>query len=153
MRLLASAALAVGLALAASCGGDGGSGRAAGGSTATGAGGPGGSGAGAQGTGAAGAAGVGGAGSVVCTLGTVYPNRDTIDPDAPDYEEPGWTKPEVAQAFADAKAADDKAYRAYRAAHQYAQFLECPFCACGCAIMDVAHQSAVDCFKDMHGFT
>jgi hypothetical protein len=91
---------------------------------------------------------------VVCDLGTIYPNEPLIDPDNPDYEDGSWTTQQVIDAFADAKAQDTQAYRAYRAAFQYSQFLECAFCSCGCDAPSLGnHLSSMDCFKDMHGFT
>lgn len=87
----------------------------------------------------------------VSCLGSVYPSRGPIDPDGPDYEESGWTKQDVADAFAEAKTQGTKAFRAYKAAHTYPELLECAFCACGCA-STFGHVSALDCFKDMHGF-
>jgi hypothetical protein len=130
----------------------------AGGATATSTGGTGGTlsagGTGGSAIGGAGGVSAGGSGPVVCDLGTIYPNRQLIDPDNPDYEESGWTKQQVIDAFADAKAQNNQAYRAYRAAFQYSEYMECPFCACGCAAPSLSnHLSAIDCFKDMHGFT
>lgn len=84
-------------------------------------------------------------------LGTKYPGKGTIDPDNPDFEDALWTKEEVQNKFAAAKAQDLPAYHAYRAASRASAVLECAFCACGCATSD-AHLSAIDCFKDMHGF-
>jgi hypothetical protein len=94
----------------------------------------------------------GAAGVVSCDLGSVYPDSTVIDPDAPVYEGTGWSQSSVTQAFAEAKAEDSSAYRAYRAARDHTEYMECPFCACGCAEGN-GHRSAIDCFKDMHGFT
>lgn len=88
---------------------------------------------------------------VVCELGTKYPGQAPIDPDVPDFEEEGWTKAEVAAAFAADKAKNGPAYRAYKAAVAHQDVLECAFCACGCG-PSIGHLSAIDCFKDMHGF-
>ena len=74
-----------------------------------------------------------------------------LDPDAPVYEDARWTQAEVEAAFAEAAAEDSAAYRAYKAALAYPGLLECAWCACGCADSD-GHLSALDCFKDMHGF-
>jgi hypothetical protein len=74
-----------------------------------------------------------------------------IDPDAPVYQDAVWTQPEVDQAFAAAKAQSSSAYRAYRAARDHAEYMPCAFCGCGCASA-AGHASAIDCFKDMHGF-
>ena len=87
-----------------------------------------------------------------CDLGTMYPNSAVIDPDNPDFEDAQHSRAQVIQTFADAKTADNQAYQAYRAARDYADLLTCPFCACGCAD-SIGHLSAIDCFKDMHGFT
>ena len=86
-----------------------------------------------------------------CELGTMYPDAPAIDPDAPVYEDASWTQAEVTAAFAEAKAQNTYAYQAYRAASELGSLLECPFCACGCA-PSIGHRSAIDCFKDMHGF-
>jgi hypothetical protein len=84
-------------------------------------------------------------------LGTLYPDRQVIDPDNPVYEDAEWSQETVQQMFTSAKAQDAAAYRAYKAARQHAYLLEWAFCACGCD--DSAHHvSAVDCFKDMHGY-
>ncbi|MBW2263456.1 MAG: hypothetical protein JRG91_15935 [Deltaproteobacteria bacterium] len=89
---------------------------------------------------------------VVCELGTIYPGGPVIDPDAPIYSDSMWTQEEVEAAFAAAKVENNAFYRGYLAAYKYPEVLECPFCACGCATMSISHLSAVDCFKDMHGF-
>ena len=88
----------------------------------------------------------------VCELGSEHPDREVIDPDDPDYEDSNWTADQVQDAFAEARAEDDDAYRAYAAARDHADLLECPFCDCGCGPGN-GHLSAVDCFKGMHGFT
>lgn len=90
-------------------------------------------------------------GPVEC-FGTIYPGIDPIDPDAPIYSDADWTQEQVTVAFDDAKAGNTLAYRAYKAAYELGDILECAFCACGCASL-VDHVSAMDCFKDMHGFT
>jgi hypothetical protein len=96
-------------------------------------------------------AGAGGAPQLACDLGSVYPAADVIDPDAPVYQDATWTQPEVEQAFAEAKTQSSPAYRAYRAARDHAEYMRCAFCSCGCAPV-AGHLSAIDCFKDMHGF-
>lgn len=88
---------------------------------------------------------------VVCDLGTMYPGQPLIDPDAPDFEDEVYSKQQVAEAFAADKAKNGPAYRAYKAALVHQDVLECAFCACGCA-PSIGHLSAIDCFKDMHGF-
>lgn len=93
----------------------------------------------------------GDAAPVECTLGTLYPDRAVIDPDNPDYEEEFHSKAEVTQMFAKAKADNTKAYRGYIAAKKYPDLLLCAFCPCGCGD-NPGHLSAVDCFKDFHGF-
>jgi hypothetical protein len=98
-------------------------------------------------------AGSGGAHQTVsCDLGTVYPSQQVIDPDNPVYQDASVTQAEVTEMFAQAKAEDTSAYRAYRAARDFVEYMECPFCACGCAAGS-GHLSAIDCFKDTHGFT
>lgn len=87
-----------------------------------------------------------------CALGSSTPDAPVIDPDAPVYEDDAWTQAEVEVAFAGAAAEDSPAYRAYKAALAHPEYLECAYCACGCAHSD-GHLSAIDCFKDMHGFT
>ena len=54
--------------------------------------------------------------------------------------------------FSIAKAEGMDAYKAYKAAFDNAEVLECAFCNCGC-YPEPGHLSATDCFKDMHGFT
>lgn len=93
----------------------------------------------------------GDAGGAPTCLGTKYPGKGTIDPDNPDFEDALWTKAEVQQKFAAAKAQGLAAYRAYKAAQRASGVLDCAFCTCGCAASD-GHLSAIDCFKDMHGF-
>lgn len=105
-----------------------------------------------NGSGTGGALGSGGAATgIVCSLGTMYPDRTVIDPDAPVYQDADWTQQAVTTAFAEAKAQNSQAYRAYKAANKYTQYLQCAFCACGCATSP-GHKSAIDCYKDMHGF-
>ena len=87
-----------------------------------------------------------------CDLGTMDPDAPLIDPDAPVFSDASWTQEEVEAAFAAAREEDSTAYRAYRAAGAWPDHLSCAWCACGCAAAD-GHQSALDCFKDMHGFT
>jgi hypothetical protein len=81
----------------------------------------------------------------------MYPNLAVIDPDAPQYSDANWTEADVAKLFSQAKIDQDLAYLAYRAARDHADVLDCAFCSCGCA-PSVGHRSAIDCFKDMHGF-
>lgn len=88
---------------------------------------------------------------IVCDLGTMYPDLPLIDPDNPDYEDAIYSKAQVKEAFAKDKADNGSAYRAYKAALQHQDVLACAFCACGCA-PSIGHLSAIDCFKDMHGF-
>lgn len=85
-------------------------------------------------------------------LGTVYPDSGPIDPDNPVYENEYYTQEQVTKMFAQAKADNTKVYRAYLAGLLYPDLLECAFCYCGCASPSFNHVSAVDCFKDMHGF-
>jgi hypothetical protein len=84
-------------------------------------------------------------------LGTRWPGRQTIDPDNPDFEDQTWSKAQVQGKFAEAKQQGSDAYKAYKAARVHASVLPCAFCACGCATLE-GHESAIDCFKDMHGF-
>ena len=93
-----------------------------------------------------------GATGVTCDLGSSYLDLGVIDPDDPSFEDGDWAEEDVRDAFADARDHDSKTYRAYRAAREHAGLLECAFCSCGCAASD-GHLSALDCFKDMHGFT
>lgn len=85
-------------------------------------------------------------------LGTVYPTRGVINPDDPNYEGDGFSKQQVSEMFSRVKAENGPAYRAYKAAFNNADNLHYAFCGCGCALVS-NHISAVDCFKDMHGFT
>lgn len=93
-----------------------------------------------------------GAGLQSCDLGTAFPDAAVIDPDAPVYSDAGWSQAEVEVAFADAASTNSTVYRAYKAANAHPDYLVCAFCACGCAD-SAGHLSALDCFKDMHGFT
>lgn len=131
--------LGFGLALTAGCGDD---------ERTAGASGSGGSGASAGSTSSGGG---GGAAGALCQLGTMYPGVATIDPDAPVYQDKIWSQDLVTQSFADGKKQSSKPYLAYKAAREQAGVLDCAFCACGCA-QGVGHKSAIDCFKDMHGF-
>ncbi|MGZ3424204.1 MAG: hypothetical protein ACXWUG_21485 [Polyangiales bacterium] len=83
-------------------------------------------------------------------FGTGLPDSVLIDPDDPHFSDEGHTEEQVKAMFADAKAKDTAAYRAYRAARANADVLPCAFCACGCAT--AGHRSAIDCYKDLHGF-
>jgi hypothetical protein len=94
----------------------------------------------------------GDAAGVLCELGTMYPGVETIDPDAPVFEDASWPQSKVTDSFAQAKASGSTAYWAYKAARAQQNVLDCAFCSCGCA-QGIGHKSAVDCFKDMHGFT
>jgi Protein of unknown function with PCYCGC motif len=87
-----------------------------------------------------------------CDLGSAFPDSPIIDPDASVYQDENWTQDEVTAAFAQAKLDDSAAYRAYQAARKHEAHMTCAFCACGCA-EESGHLSAIDCFKDMHGFT
>lgn len=91
------------------------------------------------------------AGAGECTLGSFYADRDVINPDDPVYEDANWSQAEVTEKFAEAKATDAQSYRAYKIAYQYPDLMQCGFCPCGCD-RSLGHLSAVDCFKDMHGF-
>ena len=84
-------------------------------------------------------------------LGTIYPNEGQIDPDKPVYSSEWQTQEETEKAFAQAKADGTNAYKAYKAAFDNPEVLLCAFCPCGCHESN-KHQSAMDCFKDMHGF-
>lgn len=88
-------------------------------------------------------------GSVAC-LGSFQPAWPVIDPDAPVFTDAAHTQAQVETMFADARARDTAAYRAYRAARDLGDRLTCAYCACGCAVD--GHLSAQDCFKDLHGF-
>lgn len=103
-------------------------------------------------TGTGATAGSAGAASVVCDLGTMYPGVALIDPDAPVFQDGTWSQQQVVDAFAQAKTDNSTAYLGYKAARDYSQHLDCAFCACGCE-GSIGHLSAIDCFKDMHGFT
>ena len=85
-------------------------------------------------------------------LGSVYGDAPSIDPDYPIYDGEDYTQQEVTEAFAEARAQNSYAYQAYRIARDNPELMECAFCSCGCAVTE-GHISAVDCFKDMHGFT
>lgn len=88
----------------------------------------------------------------ICQLGTLYPSAGVIDPDSPVFSDEMHTQADVTDLFAKAKAESSPAYAAYLAARENAGVLGCAFCACGCA-SSIGHLSAVDCFKDLHGFT
>lgn len=88
---------------------------------------------------------------VVCELGTMYPTWPPIDPDNPDFEDDVFSKEQVIETFATDKAKNGDAYRAYKAALVHQDVLDCAFCSCGCT-PSIGHLSAIDCFKDMHGF-
>ena len=88
---------------------------------------------------------------VECPLGSKWPERGTINPDDPEYEDEEFTNEEVRRIFAQGKAENSAAYRAYKIAYDNQAVLECAFCACGCE-RSIGHRSNVDCFKDMHGF-
>jgi len=141
---------------AATAGGTGGAhghdGAAGDGGTVAASGGTAGSAAGAGSSATGGTSGAAGATSATCDLGTMYPGVEVIDPDAPVFQDGTWSQQEVVDAFAQAKAEGNTAYLGYRAARDYVQYLDCAFCACGCAPA-IGHLSAIDCFKDMHGFT
>jgi hypothetical protein len=100
------------------------------------------------------ASGAGGTSSqtLSCDLGSAFPDKPIIDPDAPVYQDADWTQDEVTQAFAQAKLDYSSAYRAYQAARKNEAYMTCAFCNCGCSEAS-GHLSAIDCFKDMHGFT
>lgn len=89
--------------------------------------------------------------AIVC-LGSVYPDQGPIDPDSPVYSDQYYTQEQVTKMFAQAKADNTKAYQAYLAGYKYPDLLECAFCYCGCASPPAEHVSALDCFKDIHGF-
>lgn len=74
-----------------------------------------------------------------------------IDPDNPTFADSAITNAEVREKFSRARERNSGAYRAYRAALANADVLSCAFCKCGCA-GGIGHVSALDCFKDMHGF-
>jgi hypothetical protein len=96
--------------------------------------------------------GSGAAGDAGECLGSRWPERAVIDPDAPAYSDSTHDAALVTAWFEDAKHADSPAYQAYSSAHRKPELLGCAFCPCGCAAA-AAHRSAVDCFKDLHGFT
>ena len=106
----------------------------------------------AAGAGGVASGGSAGGASVVCELGTMYPGEPLIDPDAPVFDDANWSQAKVSDAFAKAKLDGAKPYLAYKAARDSAKVLDCAFCNCGCA-PGIGHKSAIDCFKDMHGFT
>ena len=85
-------------------------------------------------------------------LGTVYPGVATIDPDHPVYSDAIYTQEEVTAMFAEAREADDDAYRAYLFARDHGALLECAYCDCGCGGSS-GHLGNLDCYKDLHGFT
>lgn len=89
--------------------------------------------------------------SLVC-LGSVYPDSGVIDPDDPKFSDEMYDTAQVKLMFQQAKTANSNAYKAYKAALKYPELLECGFCNCGCAAPPANHISAIDCFKDMHGF-
>lgn len=97
------------------------------------------------------AAGDKGVGASAVCLNSMYGNDPQIDPDNPVYSDASVDQATVTQLFASAAATNSKAYRAYRAAFENPVVLKCAFCDCGCNA-SVGHTSAVDCFKDMHGF-
>jgi hypothetical protein len=86
-----------------------------------------------------------------CDYGTMYPAANVIDPDNPLYSDASITQQEVTDKFATAKAQNTSAYRAYRAARDNVGYMPCAYCKCGCG-SSIGHESAIDCFKDMHGF-
>jgi hypothetical protein len=90
--------------------------------------------------------------TTLCDYGSVYPNASVIDPDNPVYQDGSWTQQEVIDNFEQAKLLGKDAYPAYRAARDHAQYMECAYCKCGCGGPALGHESAIDCFKDMHGF-
>ncbi len=87
----------------------------------------------------------------VC-LESVYPDQSVIDPDDPRFEDDAHTLEEVQVMFASARQDSSDAYWAYKAAYDHSDLIQCAFCSCGCAITS-GHLSAIDCFKDLHGFT
>ena len=84
-------------------------------------------------------------------LGTIYPTDGQIDPDNPVYSSEWQTQEETEKMFAQAKADGTNAYKAYKAAFENPEVLLCAFCPCGCH-ESAKHVSAMDCFKDLHGF-
>ena len=101
---------------------------------------------------AGGDSGAAGTPSALCDLGSMYPTAPLIDPDAPVYQGANWTQQLVDEAFAKAKADQTTAYLGYAAARDHEKYMQCAFCSCGCG-PSIGHLSAIDCFKDMHGFT
>lgn len=87
----------------------------------------------------------------LCGTRTMYPGQPVIDPDDPTYSDARWTNEDVRARFAEARAADNDAYHAYRTAHARPDLMYCGFCTCGCN-ESIGHESGIDCFKDMHGF-
>jgi len=90
------------------------------------------------------------AGPAQC-LGNMYEEAPVIDPDHPVFSDASHTAEQVAAMFAQAAAENSRAYQAYRAARDQSAVLSCAFCACGCS-SSPGHLSAIDCFKDLHGF-
>jgi hypothetical protein len=84
--------------------------------------------------------------------GSRAPEQALIDPDDPTYEDADFSNELVRTMFERSRTSNAAAYRSYRAALENADVLSCAFCACGCA-GTLKHVSAIDCFKDMHGFT
>ena len=85
-------------------------------------------------------------------LESVYPDEGVIDPDDPQFEDSTRTREQVQSMFAHAKETNSDVYWAYKAASDSPELIQCAYCACGCAITE-DHLSAIDCFKDLHGFT
>ncbi len=90
-------------------------------------------------------------GEDIACMGSVYPDAGLIDPDNPIFESEYRTQDDVTKAFSIAKADGTNAYKAYKAAFENPDVLLCAFCPCGCHNSS-GHQSAIDCFKDLHGF-
>lgn len=84
--------------------------------------------------------------------GTSMPERDVVNPDDPTFSDSNFTNEQVREMFAKSRANNAAAYRSYSAAKANADVLSCAFCSCGCS-GPLRHMSALDCFKDMHGFT
>ncbi len=91
-------------------------------------------------------------GPAIACYGSKDPAATLIDPDAPTYSDADNPLDDVRARFSKARATNAAAYRAYAAAKKNADVLGCGFCKCGCA-RSLGHESALDCFKDMHGFT
>jgi hypothetical protein len=91
------------------------------------------------------------AGPPVECRGSKAPAAPLIDPDNPQFSDETFSNAEVRDKFLRAKNDNTAAYRAYKAALANADVLSCGFCKCGCT--SLGHVSAIDCFKDMHGFT